>query len=81
MYEVLHVFPERFDGGHQYSAGDTYPREGFTPPAGRVEALASGVRGPMNRTGKVYIKPQEEPKAPKAPKVAPKPKSTKKTEE
>ncbi len=58
MYTVIKPFKERFDGDHQYAIGDTYPRDGFTPPEGRIDALASGKGGPMNKTpGVAYLAP------------------------
>ena len=52
MYEVILKFSERYDDGHIYSVGDTYPQEGFSPPQGRVEELLDGT----NRARKVYLK-------------------------
>ncbi len=55
-YKTIKTFVERFDGKHKYEVGDIYPRgDGYTPPEGRAEALASGEKGPMNSTGEVFL--------------------------
>ncbi len=55
MYRVTKTFTERYDGKRRYNIGDTYPREGFTPPPGRAEALAAGGVSEMNKTGGVFL--------------------------
>lgn len=51
MYKVILAFPERYDGEHEYAVGSTYPREGFTPPEGRIKELLDG----SNRARQVYL--------------------------
>ncbi len=55
MYKVIKPFKERRDSGHLYMRGDTYPRAGFEPSAGRLFALAAARKSALNRTGKRYI--------------------------
>lgn len=80
MYKVVRMFRENKDKGHVYQVGDAYPREGFTPPAGRAEALASGKKGDLNLVGEVYIA-LEETKPPAEPEAKKEPVATKKAEE
>jgi hypothetical protein len=56
MFLVLKELRDRFDGGRVYSAGKIYPRSGFTPPEGRIEALSSASVTPLNRRGQIYLK-------------------------
>ena len=60
MYRVIKAFDERFDGRHHYEVGDAWPREGFSPPSGRAEALLSGKKGSLNKTGIVYLETVEQ---------------------
>lgn len=68
MYEVIQAFPERFDDDHLYNVGDTYPREGFTPPEGRAEELLDGT----NRAGQIYLEAMDDKKPPEETPVVPK---------
>lgn len=56
MYEVIRRFQERFDDGREYNVGDEYPRKGFSPPPGRVDALCSGGISEMNANGAVFLR-------------------------
>lgn len=58
QYTVIKDFEERFDNDYPYAAGDAYPREGFAPPEGRAEALATRGRSPMNAMGLQYLEPR-----------------------
>lgn len=40
MYKVLTDFYDLQDGNHFYRAGDTFPRDGVTVTAGRIEELS-----------------------------------------
>jgi hypothetical protein len=55
MYTVIKAFNERFDDRHLYRVGDPYPRDGFTPPKGRAEALATGGQSALNHDGSIYL--------------------------
>lgn len=41
-YIVVADFYDLKDGAYHYKPGDAYPREGYEPPADRIEALSSG---------------------------------------
>jgi hypothetical protein len=60
MYRVVKAFPERHDQNFQYESGDSYPREGFTPPPGRADALCADLISPENRTGQIYLSVETE---------------------
>lgn len=60
MPKVVRLFDDRLDEKCRYEAGDTYPREGYEPPAGRIEALSVAKKGKLNKTGKVYLEPDGE---------------------
>jgi hypothetical protein len=55
MHNVIKPFAERLDGGYRYVPGDTYPRNGITPPEGRVEALCVDNKSNLNATGDIYL--------------------------
>lgn len=76
MYEVIQAFPERYDEGHEYSIGDTYPREGFTPPDGRVQELLDGTNRARNVYLRAVVDMEDKPDAP----VEDKPRARKKKE-
>ncbi len=40
-YTVIRYFTDLQDKNYAYRAGDTYPREGLSPSAERIEELAS----------------------------------------
>lgn len=61
-YIVRRDFSDMQDGGHVYSAGDEFPRTGYTPDPIRIAELSSN----SNRTGEPLIeckeeKPEEKP--------------------
>lgn len=60
MFIVRTDFTDMQDGGHKYSAGDTFPRAGFSPSAIRLAELSSST----NRLGEPLI--EERPEAPQA---------------
>lgn len=41
MYRVLEYFTDLKDNSYAYSAGDTYPREGYEPSPERIEELST----------------------------------------
>lgn len=41
-YKVIEYFKDLQDNRYAYNVGDTYPRNGHTPTAERIEELASG---------------------------------------
>ena len=41
MYKVLEYFTDLKDNSYAYSAGDTYPREGYEPTPERIEELST----------------------------------------
>lgn len=51
MYTVLHTFYDLKDCEHLYNAGESYPRDGYTPTDERVEELLTE----RNRMGKPMI--------------------------
>lgn len=59
MYKVLKMFTDLQDNGHKYLAGDTFPREGLSVSAKRLDELASD----KNRRGVALIEYVEEAKA------------------
>jgi hypothetical protein len=63
MYKVIRRFADTHDNKRIYEVGDTYPRDGFTPNKGRAEALASGKKGAMNKTGRIYLQEEKAPEA------------------
>lgn len=42
MYKVIQFFTDLQDKGYAYRVGDTYPREGLTPSAARINELLNG---------------------------------------
>jgi hypothetical protein len=40
-YTVIRHFTDLQDKGYKYAEGDTYPREGYTPSAERIEMLST----------------------------------------
>ena len=65
-YKVLSFFSDGQDNFHEYNAGDTYPRKGYTPTEERIAVLsgtdnASG-RPMIEATNEVIEEPIEEPK-------------------
>ena len=54
-YTVIRHFTDLQDHGYKYAEGDTYPREGYTPSAERIETLST----PNNRQRTVLIKAVE----------------------
>lgn len=70
-YIVASDFVDLKDGYHHYSAGDVYPRTGYTPSQQRIAELSST----QNKARKplIIVEVNPEPKT-----EAPKPKTTKK---
>lgn len=56
MYKVLVQFFDLQDNAREYHPGDTFPRDGFTVSAKRLEELASS----RNRLGSPVISEVEE---------------------
>lgn len=54
-YTVIRHFTDLQDHGYKYAEGDTYPREGYTPSAERIEMLSTA----NNRQKTVLIKAVE----------------------
>lgn len=40
MFVVIRHFTDTHDRRHSYNAGDTYPREGYTPTKARINELS-----------------------------------------
>ena len=40
MYRVIEYFTDLQDGGHEYNAGDVFPREGLTVSRDRLAELS-----------------------------------------
>lgn len=51
-YKVVKAFTDLQDDNHVYKAGDSFPRNGYEPKAGRIAELASD----KNKRGEVLIK-------------------------
>lgn len=51
MYKVIHFFTDLQDNGHEYSAGDKFPRTGFSVSENRLKELATV----NNKQGKPLI--------------------------
>lgn len=45
-YRVIHSFIDTQDGNYQYTVGDVYPHDGYTPTAERISELASTNNAP-----------------------------------
>jgi hypothetical protein len=43
MYKVIKFFTDLQDGDHAYHEGETFPREGLTVTAKRLEELSSAI--------------------------------------
>lgn len=64
MYKAIINFTDLQDRKHTYSAGDVYPRKGYTPTEGRIKELA----GANNKLGKPVIEYIEDKLAKELPK-------------
>lgn len=53
--KVIKPFIEKFDANHNYKVGDEYPRDGFEPPDGRIDALQTSVKSKYNLVGYQFI--------------------------
>lgn len=53
--KVIKPFIEKFDSNHNYKVGDEYPRDGFEPPNGRIEALQAPVKNKYNSIGDQFL--------------------------
>ena len=51
MYRVIHFFTDLQDNGHEYSAGDKFPRTGLAVSENRLKELATV----NNKQGKPLI--------------------------
>ena len=51
MYKVIHLFTDLQDNGHEYSAGDKFPRTGLAVSEKRLKELATV----NNKQGKPLI--------------------------
>lgn len=60
MPKVVRLFEDRLDENYPYKVDDTYPREGYEPPAGRIEALSVAKKSKFNKEAKVYLEPDGE---------------------
>lgn len=61
MYKVIVAFADLQDGNHVYAEGDAYPRDGYQPDDGRVDALVTGKNlqhKPLIKHVKETAKPQ-----------------------
>lgn len=64
---VIESFYDLRDGGHEYRAGDTYPRPGYSPTVDRWNELT----GYSNRRGVPLVAPDPDP-LPEIPAASPK---------
>lgn len=69
MYRVIEYFTDLQDGGHAYSVGDNFPREGVQVSDDRLKELS----GADNKRGKPLIKAVEAQKTKEEPAEAEEP--------
>ena len=58
MYRVIEYFTDLQDGGHEYNAGDVFPREGLTVSRDRLAELS----GCENKQKRPLIEKKKTPK-------------------
>lgn len=61
MYLAIRNFVDIEDGCYRYEKGDKYPRKGYKPSKGRIQALMDG----NNKSGYKLIKEVKGQKRPK----------------
>lgn len=53
--KVIKPFLEKFDNKYAYTIDKEYPRDGWTPPKGRIEALQAALKSKYNSIGDQFL--------------------------